>query len=104
MRRVPCWLAGLALLAPVLPAPAEDATAPRKRAWTETRVSDEARKHWSFQPLQRATPPVVRDTAWPKSNLDRFVLAAQEAAGLTPNPRAARQQLIRRAYFDLIGL
>ena len=62
------------------------------------------RKHWSFQPLTQPTLPAVKDEAWGRNPLDRFVRARQEAAGVIPNATASQRTLIRRAYFDLIGL
>lgn len=62
------------------------------------------RKHWSFQPLTRPQPPEVQDSGWGRTPIDQFVRARQEAAGVTPNTAAAPRTLIRRAYFDLIGL
>jgi hypothetical protein len=47
---------------------------------------------------------VVRDAAWCRNPIDRFVLARLEAAGLTPNPRASAAVLLRRAQFSLTGL
>ena len=67
-------------------------------------VTDEDRKFWSFQPLSVFPPPATKNKTWPQTDIDRFVLAQQEAKGLTPNPAASRRVLIRRAYFDLIGL
>ncbi|MGC1275087.1 MAG: DUF1549 domain-containing protein, partial [Planctomycetaceae bacterium] len=65
----------------------------------------EARKrHWSFQPIVPAAPPDVHDTSWPRDDLDRFVLAKLEAAGLKPAEDADKRTLLRRVYFDLIGL
>jgi hypothetical protein len=46
----------------------------------------------------------VKNVAWVKSPIDAFVLSALEAKGLQPAPRASRVTLIRRIYFDLIGL
>ena len=63
-----------------------------------------ASKHWAFQPIRQPGRPPVKDAAWPRSPIDPFVLARLEAAGLTPSPPADRRTLIRRAYFDLIGL
>src|SRR3954452_1996527 len=62
------------------------------------------RKHWSFQPVVRREPPPTKDRGWPRSPIDPFVLAKLEAAGLTPSPPADRRTLLRRAYYDLIGL
>ncbi len=64
-----------------------------------------ASRHWSFQPIADPAPPVVQDAAhWGQSDLDRFVLAKLEAAGLAPAPRADKRTLLRRATFDLTGL
>jgi len=62
------------------------------------------REHWSFLPLQRPAVPAVKDTRWPQTPIDRFVLAGLEADGLQPLPPAGRRVLIRRLCFDLIGL
>ena len=65
---------------------------------------DEGRKHWAFQPLGKPTPPTVMDTGWTRTPIDNFVRARQEKAGVTPNKTASARTLIRRAYYDLIGL
>src|SRR5687767_864565 len=67
-------------------------------------VTDEDRQFWSFRPLVRVEPPQLKDEAWARTPLDRFVRAAQEAKGRTPAPQADRGKLVRRLYFDLIGL
>ena len=67
-------------------------------------VTDEDRNHWSFRPLQTITPPVVADQAWIQNPVDQFVRKTQEAQGLTPAANADAQTLIRRVYFDVIGL
>ena len=60
--------------------------------------------HWAFiSPAEVAIPP-VQNSAWPQSDLDRFVLARLEAEGLSPAPKADKQALIRRVTFDLTGL
>jgi len=60
--------------------------------------------HWAFQPLTRPTPPPVRDSAWVRTPVDRFILAGLEAQGLTPAPPAPRAELLRRVTLDLTGL
>src|SRR5262249_5948295 len=64
----------------------------------------EQRKFWSFQPLGAHAPPTVKDTSWPRSPIDRFILAQLEARELKPAAPAERRALVRRATFDLIGL
>ncbi len=61
-------------------------------------------EHWCWQPVRRGAPPVVRDRSWSSDPIDLHVLAKLEEKGLAPSPRAAKHTLIRRAYFDLIGL
>ncbi|HYH63457.1 MAG TPA: DUF1549 domain-containing protein, partial [Urbifossiella sp.] len=62
------------------------------------------REFWSFQPPKKASAPAVKDAAWPRSDIDRFLLAALEAKGLHPVGDADRRTLIRRVYLDLTGL
>jgi hypothetical protein len=60
--------------------------------------------HWSFIPPTRPVAPTVRNTAWPRGSLDRFILARIEAAGVAPSPEADKVTLHRRLSFDLTGL
>ncbi|MDX1946164.1 MAG: PSD1 and planctomycete cytochrome C domain-containing protein [Pirellulaceae bacterium] len=65
---------------------------------------EEGRKFWAFQPAKIVSPPAVKNAAWAKTDIDRFVLAGLEAKGLAPVADADCRTLIRRLYFDLIGL
>jgi len=67
-------------------------------------VTAETKRFWSFQPVKRPAVPVVKTKGWVRNPIDAFVLKRLEAAKLTPNPRAGKIALIRRAYYDLIGL
>ena len=60
--------------------------------------------HWSFQPVKKPQPPAVKDAAWVRNEIDRFVLARLEKEGIRPSPEAPRATLIRRVSFDLTGL
>jgi hypothetical protein len=60
--------------------------------------------HWSFIPPERPVPPAVKDEAWVRNPIDRFVLAKLEAHGLRPAPEADRRTLARRLSLDLTGL
>jgi hypothetical protein len=62
------------------------------------------REHWSFQPVKKPAVPSVKNKSWVVTPVDAFVLAKLEAAGMQPSPAADRPTLIRRAYFDLVGL
>ncbi|QEH35519.1 Planctomycete cytochrome C [Aquisphaera giovannonii] len=70
----------------------------------ETVAATAGRDWWSFQPLRDATPPAVKDEAWPRDEIDRFLLAKLESRGLKPAPEADRRTWIRRATYDLTGL
>jgi hypothetical protein len=73
-------------------------------------VNDETRAHWAFVPVRRPDVPQVMDTAWPANAIDAFLLAKLEAKGLQPaadllaGNSADRAALLRRLYYDLIGL
>jgi len=60
--------------------------------------------HWSFIPPTKPAPPTVKNEAWAKNPIDRFILARLEAKGLAPAPEADRRTLARRAAFDVTGL
>jgi hypothetical protein len=64
------------------------------------------RNHWSYRRLAPVAVPEVgaSQAAWPRNEIDRFVLAKQEAAGIAPSPEASRARLARRVFFDLTGL
>jgi hypothetical protein len=70
----------------------------------EPGVSDEARQFWAFQPVKHCEPPGVQDKTWPRNAVDQFILGKLEMAGLHPAPAATKAELIRRVYFDVIGL
>ena len=63
-----------------------------------------ARQGWAFRPLQKATPPAVKQQDWPRKELDAFILAELEAKNLTPAADADRLTLMRRLSYDLTGL
>ncbi len=59
---------------------------------------------WSFSPVIRPELPQVSNAGWPKSPLDRFVLARLEAEQIDPSAEADRVTLLRRVTLDLTGL
>jgi len=61
-------------------------------------------EHWAFQIIQKPTPPRVHNEAWVQTPVDQFILADLEANGLEQVRTAAPRVLIRRIYFDLVGL
>ena len=60
--------------------------------------------HWSFIPPEKSDLPSVSDPAWPRSPIDRFVLARLDAEKLKPSREADRYEWIRRVTLDLTGL
>ena len=60
--------------------------------------------YWAYQPVKDTTPPEVKNAAWIKSPLDRFILAKLEENKLAPALPADKRTLIRRVTFDLTGL
>ena len=60
--------------------------------------------HWSLQPVCKPDVPAVGNAAWCLSDIDRFVLAKLDAAGIAPSPPTDRRTWLRRVSFDLIGL
>jgi mono/diheme cytochrome c family protein len=67
-------------------------------------IRPEQRAFWSFQPLQKPAVPAVKDKLWAKGPIDYFILAKLEEQGLKPVPPADKRTLLRRVYYDLIGL
>ncbi|HEX4612404.1 MAG TPA: PSD1 and planctomycete cytochrome C domain-containing protein [Urbifossiella sp.] len=61
-------------------------------------------EHWAFKPPADPTAPAVQAAAWPKDDIDRFVLAGLEAKNLRPVGDADPVTLLRRVTFDLTGL
>jgi hypothetical protein len=80
-----------------LPAEAAAGPAPRREAF---RITPEDRDHWAFRSLKK--PPVPRAEA--DTDIDRFLLARLNAAGLTPAKPADKYTLLRRVTHDLTGL
>ena len=61
-------------------------------------------QHWAFVPPEKHPLPDLVNTSWPRNEIDYFVLAQLEAAGLQPAAEADSYALIRRVYLDLVGL
>ena len=59
--------------------------------------------HWAYQPVTATTPP-TSSSPWPRTDIDQFIFATLDSQKLTPAPDADKTTLVRRIYFDLIGL
>lgn len=62
------------------------------------------RGHWAFESIVRPARPTAKNKAWPKTNIDWFVLKRLEEIGMAPSDAAAKHTLLRRAALDLTGL
>lgn len=62
------------------------------------------KEHWAWQPIKDPKVPAIQNAAWPKDDIDRFLLAGLEAKGLSPVADADREALLRRVTVDLTGL
>jgi hypothetical protein len=67
-------------------------------------VESRGRNFWSFRPVERPDVPNVHAKGWVKTPVDAFLLARLEPAGLEPASSASKASLLRRVYYDLIGL
>jgi hypothetical protein len=88
------WWALLLLPCTLLPTLGQEKTAPKEETW------------WSLKPLVKPAEPQVPEKfkGFVRNPVDRFVLARLLDKKMTPSPETDRRTLIRRIYFDLIGL
>src|SRR5258708_21252186 len=74
------------------------------KKFEERPITPKERQWWAFQKPVRPPVPHVRNSALVRNPVDAFILAALEAKGLRPALPASRRTLVRRVYFDLLGL
>ncbi len=84
------------------------ASMPAGAAASSERVPDKPNRsdasHWAFQPIANPNPPRITRNDWARNEIDHFIFARLESAGLQPSPSAERSTLIRRLSFNLRGL
>ncbi|TWT54951.1 Planctomycete cytochrome C [Rubripirellula amarantea] len=85
------------------PWPVEDAPS-GEAALPEFDLLQRKSDHWAWQPIKSSAVPSVENESWPRDDLDHFVLAKLEQANLQPAGDVDRAAILRRLYFDLIGL
>src|SRR5262245_55838722 len=85
-------------------APAPELAAPASDSRREMVVTDDDRRHWSYVPLSDVPLPAVKNRDWARTPVDRFILEAQDAKELAPATPAGAAVLVRRVYYDLLGL
>src|ERR1043166_5593698 len=81
--------------------PANATTVARTRG---KKITENDRQWWAYRPVRRAEVPTVQDKGWSRNPVDNFVYAKLKASGLSPAPEADRSTLIRRVYYDVIGI
>jgi hypothetical protein len=89
--------------------PEEPPLSPAQVATLQRWIADGAHwpDHWAYQPLRTPTPPTFDEPAleqWCRTPIDRFILAELRNRDLQPAPEAERRVLLRRLYFDVVGL
>ncbi len=85
------------------PAPKAGESKPAE-APARSMITPEKRAFWAFLALRKAPVPAVKDAVWPRTDIDRFLLARLEREGLHPVAPADKLTLIRRVTLDLTGL
>ena len=65
---------------------------------------EKGRQFWSFQPVKKPAVPRTKDPAWSRSGIDQFIARQLKQEGLKPVDLATPESLVRRLYFDLVGL
>lgn len=85
-------------------APWPDEEPPESKTRKDDFDLEERKSFWVWQPISDPEPPNVLNRDWPKNDADRFLLSRLEENDLTPSSDADRTALLRRLYFDLIGL
>lgn len=85
-------------------APGEERDLTAESHSTVPEVNEETKKWWSFQPVADVQVPQVQNQAWTRNAIDNFILSKLESVSLKPASGASKQTLVRRVYYDLIGL
>lgn len=77
---------------------------PNERGDGRTAIHKAARTHWALQPVADVEPPTEVDKLWCANEVDHFVSSRLRQSNLTPSTEADRRTLLRRTYFDLLGM
>lgn len=83
-------------------APWPEHAAPIRQA--ENKITEADRNWWAFQPLEKPVVPTVAGDYWSRNPVDRFVYERLHAEGMRPADEAEKAVLVRRLYFDVIGM
>jgi hypothetical protein len=85
-------------------APWPDEKHVKKNTYSDFNLQKRKKEHWAWRPIRVPDVPKVKDKDWPRSDIDRFLLAKLEEKGIKPAAPADPRTLIRRLYLDIIGL
>ena len=69
-----------------------------------TRTDSPAKPYWAYVKPVAGPPPAAKDSPWIRNGIDAFILKRLQEEGLSPAPPASRRNLIRRLFFDLLGV
>ncbi len=70
----------------------------------QAEIWNAAKTHWAFQPIKKIDVPSETPDGWGQNQIDYFIWQQQQKAKISPSPQADKRTLMRRAYFDLIGM
>lgn len=84
--------------------PADMETSAPKPTTESFPLEQRRRSHWAWQPVTSPPTPSVKASDWLKDSLDAFIVARLQEKNLSPAPDADRPTILRRLYFDLIGM
>ncbi len=99
------WPDSAKLIATTDPDPSKplEHTGPKLRS-KPFQINDQDKSWWSFQPIRKPQIPDYKKDDFIGNEIDALLLHKLKDKDLHLNPSATRRELIRRAYFDLIGL
>ena len=80
------------------------ATGPSRAPGAPAGEKDGGEARWAWNPVARAAVPTVADSGWAKNPIDAFIFSKLQSANLRPSAPADKRALVRRAYFDLLGI
>lgn len=67
-------------------------------------ISEADRQWWAFRPLTKPEVPAHEEDHWSRTEIDRFIYSRMAEQEIVPAPQASRERLVRRVYYDLLGL
>ena len=84
------------------PWPTEKAIA--KKSSSDFDLAKRKAEHWCWQAIRVPEVPKVQDAAWPRGDIDRFLLASLDTKRALPAADADPAKILRRLSFDIVGL